>query len=72
MSLLKRDFDTRRELPTALAHMLAATKLSDQGRQAWLGRIFRTLSPVDQFKVRWELAECRAAKRGERLAQVAP
>lgn len=69
-SHIKRDADMRRELPIALAHELARAKVCDQHRQEVLGRIYRALAPVDQFRCRFELTQCRAAKRGELLAQV--
>lgn len=59
-----------RPLPIALAHALARAKVSDQHRQDVLGRLFRALPPVDQFRCRAELMDCRAAKRGELLAEV--
>jgi hypothetical protein len=69
-SILKQCADSCRELPVALAHELTRAKLADQNRQELLGRIFNTMRPVDQFKCRFELAQCRAAKRGELLAEV--
>jgi hypothetical protein len=72
-SLLKSDVERfpNRELPIALAHELARAKVTDQDRQLVLGRIFRRLKPVDQFRCRAELMNCRQAKRGELVAQLA-
>lgn len=59
-----------RELPIALAHQVANCS-PDDARLALLHKIFNTLSLRDQLRARWELFECHAAKRGERLAVVA-
>lgn len=60
-----------RTLPTALAHCLAACKPSHQNRLLLLNRLSSRLSFADNLKLRLELAECRAAQRGQRLASVA-
>jgi hypothetical protein len=67
---MQREPVKSRPLPIALAHELARVKVSDQHRQEVLGRIFRALAPGDQFKCRFELMQCRAARRGELLAEV--
>lgn len=59
-----------RPLPVALAHCLATVKLGDDARHATLYRIFMTLSLGDKMRVQKELRECKAARRGERLAVV--
>lgn len=69
-SVMQRCAASHRPLPVALAHELARTKVSDQERHAMLGRIYRALPPAAQFRCRFELAQCRAAKRGELLAEV--
>lgn len=72
-SLLKTQMGRlpNRPLPIALAHELARAKVTDQPRQDVLGRIFRTLRPVDQFRCRAELMNCRQAMRGELVAELA-
>lgn len=67
---MQREPAKSRPLAIALAHELARVKISDQPRQEVLGRIYRSLTPADQFKCRFELAQCRQARRGELLAEV--
>lgn len=59
-----------RPLPIALAHCLVNTSLRRQTRVAVLNRIYRRLKPAQQIRCRLEIIEARAAKRGERIAQV--
>lgn len=59
-----------RPLPIALAHAMASAKVSDQDRQQLLSRVFKAMQPAQQARCRHELAECRAARRGERFAVV--
>lgn len=59
-----------RPLAIALGQELARAKLGDNARQALLGRIYATLPAGQQLACKAELAECRAARRGERLAMV--
>jgi|GEM_PF-6947856 len=58
-----------RTLPIALAHCLVLTKTGDP-LMASLNRIFTALPSGLKLACLHEMAECRAAKRGERLAQV--
>lgn len=60
-----------RSLAVALGQELARAKLGDNARQSLLGRIYNSLSAGQQLACKMELAECRAARRGERLAVVA-
>lgn len=58
-----------RSLPVALAHALHARRpgADDLPR---LNATYARLAPADQLRCRIELLECRAARRGEREAQV--
>lgn len=55
-------------LPLRIAQRLARTPITNQPAQAMLARLFAGLSPAGQLQCRAELLECRAAKRGERIA----
>lgn len=68
-SLLK-NIPPPKELPIALAHALAVTKLGDDKRHETLFRIFMSLPLAGRLACNAELRECRAARRGERLAVV--
>jgi hypothetical protein len=59
-----------RSLPYALAHYYAETLPWEQDRLTVLNRLFNSLSPAGQMMCRWELHETKAAKRGERLAEL--
>jgi hypothetical protein len=59
----------RRPLPLALAHWSARER---PGSPRWTvaNRLYNRFSLAGQIAYRAELLECRAAKRGERLAQI--
>ena len=56
---------------TALAHRIANTRGSEADRMLWLNGLFAKMPDFERVVCRIEIAECRAAKRGERLARVA-
>lgn len=70
MSELARSMERQplRPLPIALAHQFSKTRIGDPA-QGVLNRIYAAMTLADQVKCRWELLECRAAKRGEREAR---
>jgi len=58
-----------RPLHLALAHEISRAKVG-QPRMELLNRLFHQLPSKQQFFCRLELHECKAGKRGARLAQV--
>lgn len=61
---------TPRELPIALAHVMASAKWTDPRWEAFR-RIFGRLTFAEQMRCKTELRACRAAIRGETQAAVA-
>ena len=60
-----------RPLPVALAHCMIRAK-PGTARMDLLNKLFRSTLPAAQMFARVEMAECRAAIRGEREAVVMP
>lgn len=60
-----------RPLPVALAHCMIRAKPGTE-RMELLNKLFRSTLPAAQMFTRVEMAECRAAIRGEREAVVMP
>lgn len=59
-----------RPLWAALAHCLAGAALGDNERHALLCKLFASLSLADRMLCHSELRACKAAQRGETLAEV--
>ena len=58
-----------RSLPVALAHVMSARRPGDPALER-LNAAYARLSPINQLQCRAELLEVKAARRGEREAQV--
>lgn len=58
-----------RELPIALAHYAVRRKPGEPGALI-ANKLFARLTPADQLRCRWELHECREARRGQRNAEI--
>lgn len=58
-----------RSLPVALAHVMSARRPGDPAL-ARLNAAYTRLTPTEQLQCRAELLEAKAARRGEREAQV--
>lgn len=59
----------RKDLPIALAHRAMRVKPGTPDDKI-LARIYAGLNPRDRMRFHAEVGECKAAKRGERLADV--
>ena len=60
-----------RSLPIALAHRFAAPfPFRDPPRMELLNRMYESLTVGDKMRCTAEFRECRAAKRGARLAEL--
>lgn len=70
MTQMESWLEHRRELPIALAHVMANTRPTNQERQTILNRLFGGLSLPHQILCRAELAECREARRARRVAVI--
>lgn len=71
MTLIETLAARARPFPIALAHALAKCKPGrDAERLELLNRLFAGLKPAPRIHCREELAECRAAQGGRRLAAV--
>lgn len=71
--LINRDLaaivKARRPIWMALAHEIVRAKIGTP-RMELLNRIYIRLQQADKTRCQAELAECKAARRGQRLAQV--
>jgi hypothetical protein len=67
--IVQQCYARRRDLPIALAHVVAGTKPYSLALER-LNRLYAGLTPADQLRCRAELLECREARRGVALALV--